>query len=494
MHNLPLKFWGKGLPKITSLVGKYVKSDVATEEKTRLGYARVMAVLMVDQELPEKVRFKDETGTVIQIEVEYEWRLVKCKKCMGMGHMEADYRKNDQKKGQKTQLVWRPVVKKASVPTPAIPSGSLQNPIQNTEARHITPIKKLVQLQRHDYSGGGYSSDSFGAHSYKEVVSSPPEEVVLKMVTVLNQKFQMDKIGFWNVRGMNRVGKQKAINYFLQNQDIRLFGLLETKIKSRVLKRVVNSFNNWCISTNNGHHNGGRICILWQPQAVKVQFLEYNAQFIHMRVESVETRSIFYMTMVYAFNSITDRAPLWDHLRRIASQVSGPWAIASDFNCVLSAGERVGGNTPSSEMEPFRHCVADCGVIDIDATGSLFTWNNKQKPEERIYCRIDRFLVNKDWCDHLPDLYTHFLPEGLMDHTPCIISSSKISQRKRCFKYFNMWGEVRELLHTVRSNWDKGLMGTSMFRLVKNLKHLKPALKQLNKEGYNDIEHSTSRL
>ncbi|XP_074298503.1 uncharacterized protein LOC141629388 [Silene latifolia] len=223
------------------------------------------------------------------------------------------------------------------------------------------------------------------------------------MVTVLLQKSQMDKIGFWNVRGMNRVGKQKAINFFLQNKDIRLFGLLETKIKSRALKKVVNNFNNWCISTNNGHHNGGRIWILWQPQAVKIQFLEYNAQFIHMRVESVENRSIFYMTMVYAFNSITDRAPLWDHLRRIASQ-----------------------------------CVADCGVIDSDATGSLFTWNNKQKPEERIYSRIDRFLINKDWCDHLPDLYAHFLPEGLMDHTPL--------------------------------------------------------LKRLNKEGYTDIEHSTNRL
>ncbi|XP_074290657.1 uncharacterized protein LOC141617369 [Silene latifolia] len=426
MHNLPLKFWGKGLPKITSLVGNYIKSDVATEEKTRLGYARVMAVLMVDQDLPEKVKFKDENGNVIQIEVEYEWRPVKCKKCMGMGHLE-----------------------KTAGPTPANPPGSMQVPIQNTEARNVTPIKILVQMQRQDYSGGGYSSDSFGAHSYKEVVSSPPR---------------------------------------------RSGGANETKIKSRALKKVVNNFNNWCISTNNGHHNGGRIWILWQPQAVKVQFIEYNAQFIHMRVESVETRSIFYMTMVYAFNSIHDRAPLWDHLRRIASQVSGPWAIAGDFNCVLSVGERVGGNTPSGEMEPFRHCVADCGVIDIDATWSLFTWNNKQKPEERIYSRIDRFLVNKDWCDHLPDLYAHFLPEGLMDHTPCIISSSKNSQRKRCFKYFNMWGDAKEFLHTVRSNWDKNLMGTSMFRLVKNLKQLKPALKSLNKEGYADIEHSTRRL
>ncbi|XP_074304469.1 uncharacterized protein LOC141639191 [Silene latifolia] len=198
--------------------------------------------------------------------------------------------------------------------------------------------------------------------------------------------------------------------------------------------------------------------------------------------------------MVYAFNSIHERAPLWNHLRRLASHVSGPWAIARDFNCVLSATERVGGNTPSVEIEPFRQCVADCGVIDIAATGSLFTWNNKQKPKESIYSRIDRFLINKDWCDHMPDLYAHFLPEGLLDHTPCILSSSKSTQGKRYFKYFNMWGDANEFLPTVKSNWDKSLAGTHMFKLAKNLKNLKPALKRLNRERYNDIEHTTSRL
>ncbi|XP_074263815.1 uncharacterized protein LOC141586478 [Silene latifolia] len=153
--------------------------------------------------------------------------------------------------------------------------------------------------------------------------------------------------------------------------------------------------------------------------------------------------------MVYAFNGVNDRALLWGHLRRISGTIAGPWAIAGDFNCVLSATERVGGNVPSTEMEPFRDCVTDCGVLDIAATGSLLTWNNKQKPEERIYSRLDRVLVNKSWCDHLPDLYTHFLPKGIYDHTPCIVSSSKQTQGKRSFKYFNMWGGSKDFIPIV---------------------------------------------
>ncbi|XP_074266246.1 uncharacterized protein LOC141588717 [Silene latifolia] len=110
-HNLPLKFWGKGLPKITGIVGNYVKSDSATEERTRLGFARVMVELVVDQELPSKVLFKDERGVVIHVEVEYEWKPVKCKQCQGMGHeMEQCRRGKVQKERVVVKQVWRPVV------------------------------------------------------------------------------------------------------------------------------------------------------------------------------------------------------------------------------------------------------------------------------------------------------------------------------------------------------------------------------------------------
>ncbi|XP_074301431.1 uncharacterized protein LOC141632819 [Silene latifolia] len=432
LHRFPLKFWGKGLPKIAGIVCKHVKNDTATEERTRLGFARVMVELVVDQELPAKIAFKDEHGLVNQIEIEYELKPIKCKKCQRMGHDQEQCRIDKLVKEKTvTKKVCRPVVKTAN---PKIATSEMQvvpsKPSTSPSKLPKTPVKRLVLLRRGDSEQekekDGYSRESFGARSYKEVLKSPG-----KAGAAGNGSgnplifFLMDSIGFWNVRGMNRVSKQKAINFFLQNKGVGLFGLLETKIKSNAFHKVVNNFNNWSISTNSGYHNGGRIWILWQPRSFRVHFFEYYAQFIHMKVESLVSRIVFFLTMVYAFNGINDIAPLWGHLRRIAGTIVGPWAIAGDFNCVLTANERVGGNVPSSEMEPFRDCVADCGVLDIAATGALYTWNNKQQPEERIYSRLDRVLVNKDWCDHLRDLYAHFLPEGLYDHTPCIVSSNK---------------------------------------------------------------------
>ncbi|XP_074291661.1 uncharacterized protein LOC141618451 [Silene latifolia] len=226
----------------------------------------------------------------------------------------------------------------------------------------------------------------------------------------------------------------------------------------------------------------------------RVYFIEYNAQFIHMKIESLLDKGVYYLTMVYAFNGIQERAPLWDHLRKIAGQVQGSWAIAGDFNCVLAANERYGGATSTAEMEPFRRCVEDCEVVHIAATGSLYTWNNKQRTEERIYSRIDRFLANKDWCDLYPDKYAHFLPEGLFDHSPCLVRSANSVQGKSNFKYLNMWGSSKDFLLTVKKCWDRSMKGTPLYKLTTNLKRLKAGLLQLNRDAFSDIEKTTAKL
>ncbi|KAL9241974.1 hypothetical protein vseg_016024 [Gypsophila vaccaria] len=201
----------------------------------------------------------------------------------------------------------------------------------------------------------------------------------------------------------------------MHNNEVGLFGLLETKVKNNAFLRISNNFTNWCVSTNNGYHNGGRIWILWKPSLFRVHFLEYNAQFIHFKVEVLANRQAFYCTMVYAFNGLHETVPLWNCLKRLSLTTRGPWAVAGDFNCVLSVTERIGGNVSQAEIEPFKECLEECGLLDIYGTGALYTWNNKQHPEAKIYSRLDRFLINKEWSDAFPEASAHFHSEGLFD-------------------------------------------------------------------------------
>ncbi|KAK9713772.1 hypothetical protein RND81_06G050600 [Saponaria officinalis] len=209
-----------------------------------------------------------------------------------------------------------------------------------------------------------------------------------------------------------------------------------------------------------------------------------------MNVIDKMTQMQFTYTIIYAFNGVAEREPLWGNLKRLAGQVQGPWAVGGDFNCVTQASERLRGNVTAAESEPFQVCLDMCNLMDIPASGAFYTWNNKQLPKSRIYSRIDRLLVNSDWPIHFPEHYANFLPEGLFDHTPCVVGMKSYGHnRNRPFKYFNMWSMAPGFQECVSTTWSRHISGTKMYTVVKRLQLLKLALKQLNQKHLSDIEN-----
>ncbi|XP_074289004.1 uncharacterized protein LOC141614147 [Silene latifolia] len=112
LHKLPLKFWGKSLSKIDNLVGQYVKSDEASEQKTRLSFARVMVELQLGQKFPNSIQFLDEKQNLLTLNVEYEWKPSVYTKYKLLGHEKEHCRKGKPVQlRQAPQKVWRPVQK-----------------------------------------------------------------------------------------------------------------------------------------------------------------------------------------------------------------------------------------------------------------------------------------------------------------------------------------------------------------------------------------------
>ncbi|KAL9241937.1 hypothetical protein vseg_015989 [Gypsophila vaccaria] len=167
LHQLPLKFWGKSLPKIAGLVGKYIHSDSATEHKTKLGFARVLVEVEVDQQFPDHISFRDEVGQVMKIAVEYEWKPITCSKCHKMGHATEDCRKDqaNKPKVKPPQKVWMPVKK----PVEALPQPVAQEVQTIRSAEKGTPM--MAGRPGSSEEHGGYTNLSFGAVSYRDIVS-----------------------------------------------------------------------------------------------------------------------------------------------------------------------------------------------------------------------------------------------------------------------------------------------------------------------------------
>ncbi|XP_074277566.1 uncharacterized protein LOC141601201 [Silene latifolia] len=221
----------------------------------------------------------------------------------------------------------------------------------------------------------------------------------------------------------------------------------------------------WSIATNNSWHKGGRVWILWNPTIFILDFYEFFAQCINMKVTEVASTTQFFVSMVYAFNDLVDRRSLWNQLINFASVINGPWMAAGDFNCVLSHIERLGGTSTDAEIDEFQSCLDACGLVDSPAQGAYYTWNNKQDASTRVFSRLDRLLINSEWSQKVSSMYAHFLPEGTFDHTPCIIKSSDQSDN---------------------------LKSTKMFQVVRKLKSLKVHLRQFNKDHFADIENAAA--
>ncbi|XP_074320955.1 uncharacterized protein LOC141657573 [Silene latifolia] len=243
---------------------------------------------------------------------------------------------------------------------------------------------------------------------------------------------------------MNNVNKQIDIKWFLHQNKIGLYGLVETKIKSANFQSVLNNLGQrWYGINNNVHHPGGRIWIIWLPQVFYVLLLDSSDQQLTVEVTDILSGVKFWFTVVYGSNSDTDRLHLWHQLTDLKDRCLGPWCVGGDFNNILHFNERLGSTVLWKELEDFRSCVDYCELLDIQAQGSFYTWNNKN-PGSAI--------------------------------------------RKSHFRYFNMWGQAPEFLDIVHSEWNKVVKGVKMYQVVCKLKSLKKPLKGLNRQKFSDIE------
>ncbi|XP_062079309.1 uncharacterized protein LOC133783675 [Humulus lupulus] len=97
-------------------------------------------------------------------------------------------------------------------------------------------------------------------------------------------------------------------------------------------------------------------------------------------------------------------------------------------------------------------------------------------------------MVNMKWTDQYPNSEAVFLPEGIFDHSPILISFYlAVEIGKQPFRYFRMWKEASSYATKVSTNWNKVVSGTEMYKLVLKLKRLKQVFREINREGYHDI-------
>lgn len=94
-------------------------------------------------------------------------------------------------------------------------------------------------------------------------------------------------IGVWNIRGLNRLEKQKEVRLYRNKFSFQFFAVLETRIKSTDFRFVPTIFgSNWQHASNITLARNMWILLLWNASEVKVNVLATSDQMMHYWVEN----------------------------------------------------------------------------------------------------------------------------------------------------------------------------------------------------------------
>jgi len=97
------------LSKLGSTLRIPIKTDQFARDKTRLNYARLLIDIPIKGDFPNFVDFINDQDVVMRVQLEYEWRPIKCQHCKMYGHSEVDCRKKTSIRQE-----WRKVQMKAA--------------------------------------------------------------------------------------------------------------------------------------------------------------------------------------------------------------------------------------------------------------------------------------------------------------------------------------------------------------------------------------------
>lgn len=297
----------------------------------------------------------------------------------------------------------------------------------------------------------------------------------------------------WNVRGFNQKIKRQNFKKWLR-QSQPLFGsLIETRVQVAKSHRIIKStFPGWKFATNYESAELGRIWVVWDP-SISISIHSKTSQMINCLIKLPRTTTEVSVSYIYGVNSKTGRQQLWEDIRELARDPvisNKPWALLGDFNQILNPSEKSNGGTRISRgIQDFRNCVSSTGIFDLSIRGNLFTWWNNQE-ENPIAKKLDRILINDKWQLQFPLSYGHFGQPDISDHSPsCIVLGTKEASKKP-FMVSHFLLDHPDFLSRVRNYWqNSSVYGTAMFSLAKNLKMLKPVIKEINKQHYSDLEN-----
>ncbi|XP_020671980.1 uncharacterized protein LOC110091987, partial [Dendrobium catenatum] len=308
----------------------------------------------------------------------------------------------------------------------------------------------------------------------------------------------MPPIAAWNVRGFNNPIKVKYCKDLIAVHNIKLLCVLEAKVTLSSVSDPWFSFshslfeNEKCCDNFN-HSTPGRIWVKWDDAHVNFTPSFSSSQLIHGLV-GAGSFPPFYMSVVYAANTVEERKVLWKDLLNISFNLNSPWIIMGDFNCFRFGGEKAGGIPVANDrLGELNNFVFDAGLQDLASVGLFFTWFN-QRSDDPIHIKLDRMFTNSAFLDSFPTAFYKVDTFPGSDHAPLILNASLFRKSASRFMFKDFWTNFDEFWELTQRAFDKPVTASPIAVFYDCLRSLKNEIRGKTWNSSNFISNSILEL
>jgi hypothetical protein len=198
----------------------------------------------------------------------------------------------------------------------------------------------------------------------------------------------------------------------------------------------------------------GGLWMLWSDEVhVSVKFS--NHYVILAIVVHIASSMEFALACVYGDPHHRDTSMIWDLVSNfVFDNLGKPVVCYGDLNNIMCDEDSTSSNINKYRMCAFNTYVKQCGLFDLGYSGPAYTWTNKRFYSNLVFERLDRCLVNAEWCGVFPNTNVFNLPIMLSDHAPILVSTeSQFHRPKLNFKFENWWTMEDDYQQTTKSAW-----------------------------------------
>jgi len=140
------------------------------------------------------------------------------------------------------------------------------------------------------------------------------------------------------------------------------------------------------------------------------------------------------------------------------------------------------------EVQHLANLLGTCDLQELRWTGAYYSWSNKT-----ICSRIDRIFTNILWYDTMEYAQTHYLLNGLSDHTPLLVKFPTSPRPQTKFQLCDMWCKHMDFAHIIASNLPTAASPCKMLQVRRYLNKRRPLLNKLNRQHFIDLRAQTDK-